>query len=241
MNWWKRLLRRTQMEAQLEKELTFHLEQHTSDLIARGQSQGEARREARLALGGPEQVKEKCRDARGTRWVEDFVQDARYAVRTFRRQPGFAAIALFTLALGSGATTVMFTVINSVLLKPLPYPEPERLLTLHEQDQATVYPFSYLNFLDCEREAHSLAMAAMRNGGGTISEPGAPEYVSGRQISSKLFSTLGTNLFRGRAFVPEEDRPGGSPAVIISYRLWKNRYGGDEGAIGQRLVFSGKP
>ena len=241
MTWWQRLWRRGQMEAQLEKELRFHLDEHAGDLIARGHAPREARRQARLALGGSEQVKEKCRDARGTRWLEDFVQDSRYAVRTLRQQPGFAAIALLTLALGIGATTVMFTVINGVLLKPLPYPESERLLTLHEQDQATVYPFSYLNFLDCEREDHSLSMAAMRNGGGTISEPGEPEYVSGRQISSKLFSVLGINLSSGRAFLPEEDRPGGSPVVIISYRLWQRRYGGEARAIGRPLVFNGKP
>jgi predicted permease len=242
MTWWQRLWRRKQMEAQLEKELRFHLDEHAGDLIARGLAPHEARRQARLALGGPEQVKEKCRDARGTRWLEDFVQDSRYAVRTLRQQPGFAAIALLTLALGIGATTVMFTVVNGVLLKPLSYPEPERLLTLHEQAEATVYPFSYLNFVDCEREARSLTtMAAMRNGGGTISEPGEPEYVSGRQISWQLFSVLGINLSSGRAFRLAEDRPGAPPVVIISYRLWQHRYGGDARAIGRPLVFNGKP
>src|ERR1700736_5436935 len=147
MKWWQRLWRRTKMEEQLEKELRFHLDQHVSELIAQGQAPDEARRQARLALGGPEQVKENCRDARGTRWLEDLLQDFRYAIRTLRKQPGFAAVALLTLALGSGATTVMFTVINGVLLKPLPYPQPERLVTLHEQrEKYGGWSFSYLNF-----------------------------------------------------------------------------------------------
>jgi hypothetical protein len=102
------------MEAQLEKELSFHLEQHTSQLIGRGIPPDEARRQARLALGGPEQVKEKCRDARGARWLEDLLQDTRYALRTFRRKPGFTVVALMILSPGIGATTVMFAVINSV-------------------------------------------------------------------------------------------------------------------------------
>src|SRR5882762_8886733 len=131
MNWWQRLLRRRKMEEQLEKELCFHLEQHTNELIAQGPAPDDARRQARLALGGSEQVKEHCRDARGTRWLEDLLQDFRYAVRTLRNQPGFAAAALLTLALGSGATTVMFTVFNGVLLKPLPYREPDRLVAVH--------------------------------------------------------------------------------------------------------------
>ena len=241
MTWWQRLWRRGQLEEQLEKELRFHLEQHTTDLVARGHDPTEARRQARIAIGGEEQVKESCRDARGTRWIEDMLQDATYALRTLRKKPGFAAVALLTLALGIGATTVMFTVINGVLLKPLSYPEPERLVTVHEQTDGGDWAFAYLNFVDCKRESRSLApMAAWRQGGGTVSEPGAAEYVPGRQITAGLFSVLGIDLLRGRAFLPEEDRPGGPPVAIISYRSWQRLYGGNPDAIGRRLVFSGK-
>jgi len=242
MTWWHRLLRRQQLDEQLEKELRFHLEQHTSDLIARGYQPAEARRQARLALGVPEQVKEECRDARGTRWLEDLWQDLRYALRTLRQKPGFAAVALATLALGIGATAVMFTVIDGVVLKPLPYAEPERLVSLHEQtEKYSDATFAYFNFLDCQRESRSLVpMAAWHNAGGIVSEPGEAEYVSGRQVSAELFSVLGIPLLRGRAFLPDEDRPGGTPAAIISHRLWQTRYDGSPAAVGARLVFDGK-
>jgi predicted permease len=245
MIWWQRLWRRRQMEEQLEKELRFHVEQHTSDLIARGYDPEEASRQARLSFGGPEQVKETCRDARGTRWMEDLWQDFRYALRTPRQRPGFVAVALLTLALGSGATTVMFTVINGVLLKPLPYPEHDRLVALQEQtDWSTpwgnLWAFTYPNFVDCRRESRALVMAAWRYNGGTLSKPGEAGYIDGLEISSELFSVLGVPLFRGRAFLPEEDRPGAAPVIIISYDLWQRRYAGSMGAIGGPLVFDGK-
>ena len=243
MTWWHRLWRRRQMDEQLDKELRFHLERHAADLIARGRPPEQAIREARLDLGGPEQVKEECRDARGTRWLEDFLQDFRYALRTLRQRPGFAAVTLCTLALGIGATTGMFTVINGVLLKPLSFPEPERLITLHAHTEkyGDQWGLSYPNFLDCQRESRSLtAMAAWSYGGGTVSEPGEAEYVSGRQISSELFSVYGVNLSQGRAFLTEEDRPGAAPVVIISYGFWQRRYSGSHSAVGSPLVFDGK-
>jgi predicted permease len=246
MTWWHRLWRPRQVEEQLERELRFHLDQHTADLIGQGHDPAAARRQARLALGGPEQVKELCRDARGTRWLGDLSQDVRYALRALLQKPGFAAVAVCTMALGSGATTVMFTLLNGVLLKPMAYAAPDRLVSLVEQtDWSTPsgnqWAFAYPNYLDCKREITSLALAAWRFGGGTVSEPGEPEYVGGRQISADLFAVLGTALVQGRAFHAEEDRPGAAPVVIISYNLWQRHYGGSPTAIGAALVFEGKP
>jgi len=243
MNWWKRLWRRKQMEAQLEKELSFHLEQHTSQLVARGIAPDEARRQARLALGGPEQVKEKCRDARGTRWLEDLLQDTRYALRTYRRKPGFTIVALLILSLGIGATTVMFAVINSVLLRPLSFPEPGRLVTLRgvTEQFGESWGFSNLDFADVKRESQTLALAAWTYAGGTISEPGEPEYVNGRRISAELFSSLGISPMQGRTFSPDEDRSGAPAVAIISYGLWQRDFGGQPSTIGKSLVYDGKP
>jgi putative ABC transport system permease protein len=246
MSWWHRLWRRSKLEDQLEKELRFHMEQHTADLIAQGHAPEEARRQVRLAIGGPEQVKEQCRDARGTRWLEDLWQDIRYALRALRQRPGFAVVALSTLALGTGAVTVMFTVINGVLLKPMPYPHPERLVNVDEQTKGITdyrwgdrWAFAYPNFLDCQRESRSLDLMAWRYGGGTVSGVGEPEYVDGLQVSSNVFSALGVKLFLGRSFLPEEDRRGAAPVIIISYALWQRRFAGNPSAIGMPLVFGG--
>jgi predicted permease len=234
------------MEEQLEKELRFHLDQYESELIANGHDPEEARRQAALALGGPEQVKEYCRDARGTRWLEDLLQDIRFALRMLRKNRAFAAVALLTLALGTGATTVMFTVVNGVLLKPLPYPEPNNLVTVrgHTEtwntkifgEQNVAYP----DFLDCKRDSRSLEMAGTLYDGGTVSEPGPPEYVDLREISSGLFSVLRVNLAHGRAFMPGEDLPGGAPVMILGYSFWQRHFAGRPEALGTSVVLDQK-
>ena len=243
MSWWSRLWRQSRLEEQLEKELRFHLDQQESALIARGRSPEEARREARRALGGPEQVKEKCRDARGTRWAEELLQDARYALRSFRQKPGFVAITLLILALGIGATTVMFAVVNSVLLRPLPFREPERLVVLHgftKADFGEFSGFSYLDFTYLEGESRTISIAGWTYSTGTISAPGEPEHVEGRQISASLFPNLGIVPSCGRVFRSDEDRPGATPVAIISYGLWQRRFASDQAALGKKLIFDGK-
>jgi predicted permease len=243
VTWWRRVWRQTAMERDLDKELRFHIDQHVSDLVARGVDPQEAVRRARVELGGPEQVKEECRDVRGTRWLNDLLYDVRFAVRGFRKLPGFAAVALMILAVGIAATTVMFTVINAVLLRPLSYPAPDRLVSVHGFTEAfgETWGFSYPDITDVRGASRSLAIAAWTYGGGTITEPGVPEYVDGRQISAELFAVLGLPLVQGRAFRAEEDRPGAPLVAIISYGLWQRRFAASATAIGQRLVFGGKP
>ena len=244
--WAQRLFRRNKLEEQLDKEMRFHLDQHANDLMSRGYDAEEARREARLALGGPEQVKEECRDARGTRWLEDLWRDLRYAVRTLRQKPGFAAVSLATLALGIGATTVMFTVINGVLLAPLPYMEPGRLVDVNgKADALGVAGFelenlAYHDFLDCQQQSRSLELAGWLFNTGTLSAPGEAERVEAFQASSNLFSVLGVPLALGRAFLPEEDRPGGAAVMILGYSFWQRRFGGNEDVLGTAVVLDEK-
>ena len=246
MSWWYRLRHRAQMDAALEKELQFHLEQHAADLMAAGMSPEEAQRQARMEIGGPDQVKEGCRDARGTRWLEELGQDTRYALRMMRQRPGFTAVALCTLALGIGAATVMFSVVEGVLLKPLPYPEPGRLVHLEEKTSWSTHwgdrwRFSYPDFTDCRAAVESLELAGWRFGGGMVSKPGETEYVDGQEITANLFAVLGVPPYRGRAFLPEEDRPGAPPVAIVSYRLWQRKFAGDANALGQQIVLNGQP
>jgi predicted permease len=243
MTWLARLFRRNKLEHQLDKELLFHIEQHEQDLIARGQTPQEAHRNARLALGGPEQVKEKCRDARGTRWLEDLAQDTRYALRTFRQKPAFAAVSILVLALGVSVTTLMFGIINGVLLKPLSYPHPEQLLTLHGSlpDFGDFWGYSYPDFTDIRRESHSLEIGAWTYGGGTISQNGEPEVLAGYRVSSEFFTILKIQPQLGRVFRPDEDRSGAPPVAILSNSLWRRRFAANPAVIGTTFTFDGGP
>jgi predicted permease len=245
MTWLNRLRYRKKLENQLDKELAFHLEQHTAELIAQGHDPAKARRLARLDLGGPEQVREECRDARGTRCVEDLAQDVRFAIRTLRQRPGFSAVALLSLALGTGATTVMFSLVDGVMLKPLAYRDPGRLLRLQEKTdyrtpQGDLWSFTYPNYLDCKHDVQSADMGAWSFYRGTLSKPGAPEYLDGAWVSADLFPILGVTPAFGRGFFPEEDKPGAEPVTIISHSLWQRHFGGSRDVLDSKLVYDGK-
>jgi putative ABC transport system permease protein len=244
MTWWQRLWRRKKMEEELEKELRFHLDQHTADLIAQGLGPEEARRRAGLALGGPEQVKEKCRDARGTRWLEDLLQDLRYGARISIRKPGFTLIAVSTLALGIGANTAIFSVINALLLRSLPFAKADQLVMIWETQPDVRGPVgAYPDFLDWRAEAQSFqgmeAYSNKRYGKAELTGHSETIQAQGMLISHGLFSLLGLKPILGRDFLPEEDRPINNRVVILSRALWRRGFSDDPGIIGKSIELDG--
>ncbi len=236
------LLRRSKAEADLNDELQDYVERQTERRLAAGLSPEKARTEALRDAGGVEQLKEECRDAGGTLWLENTLQDIRYAWRTLNRNRGFAAAAICTLALGIGANTAIFDVISGVLLRPLPYPDPNRLVDVEQTLRTGEYwSFSYPDYLDCAHDSHTFqAIAAWRNRGASLTFPGEPAFLRTRLVSTSFLDVLGVPLLLGRNFTAEEDQLGAAPVAIIDYALWRQRFGGGRDAIGARLVLNSK-
>jgi len=243
MTWWQRLSRRNRMEEQLEKEMRFHLDQHAADLIAQGYDPEEARRQARLALGGPEQVKEQCRDARGTRWLEDLWQDFRYAARTLRQRPGFTAVSALTLALGIGASTAIFSTVNPILFETLPYPHAGRIMMIWDTFQGVRCDLTFHSYRELAARSRSFeAMAVMEAWRPTmISRTGAaqPERFDGQSVSAGYFRALGVSPALGRDFQQADDRLKGPHVTVLSDALWRRRFGGDSAIVGREITLDG--
>ncbi len=235
-------LGRENWERDLREELRHHFEKQVAANIDAGMSPEEARRQATLQFGAVEGVKENCREQRSGFWLETLIADARYALRVMRKNPGFAAIAILTLALGIGANTAIFSVVQGILLAPLPYGKPDRLVLMWQYNQTLKHPISvsYPDFLDWQRNAGSFQqMAAFGSQDRDLTAPGQPEHLTGEQISSGLLSTLGVKPILGREFSPEEDIRGGAPVVIISRRLWRDRFASSPEALGKPLTLDG--
>jgi len=229
-------------DQELDEELRDHLDQKTKQFIATGINQQEARRAALLEMGGLEKRKEECRDARQITWLLDLLQDVHYGLRVLRKSPGFTTVAILTLALGIGANTAIFSVVQGVLLAPLPYSEPERLVLVWQYNQTLKHAISvsYPDFLDWQRDARSFQqMAAIDWQDRDLTSPGTPEHLAGKEISSGFLSTLGVKPILGREFSPEEDKHGGPPVVIISNRLWRNRFAASTEALGKSVTLDG--
>ncbi|HEU5453775.1 MAG TPA: ABC transporter permease [Terriglobales bacterium] len=230
-------------DRELNDELKSHLEMSVRDHMDRGLSRADAEAAARREFGNVGLVKEVTREMWGWTSLERFVQDLRYGARVLLKSPAFTLIAILTLALGIGANTALFSIVNGVLLKPLPFQDPDRLVFVSEHtavfDLASI---SYPNFLDWQRDNRSLsAIAAYRYSTYTITGAHDSEPLRGDMISADFFSILGVQPVLGRSFTAADDRPGGAPVVLISQGLWKRRFASSPSVIGSSITLNGAP
>jgi putative ABC transport system permease protein len=231
------LFRRETVESEMEEELRLHSERQLEKYLKTGMSRGEAQRRVRMDFGGLEQVKEECRDARGVSLLETLAQDLRYGWRTLLNSPGFAAAALFTLALGIGANTAIFSVVYGVLLQPLPFRDAARLVLLHETTpKVGDVSVSYPNFQDWRAQSHTFSeMAAVSNVGFNMNGVSQPENIRGLAVSPNFLSMAGVRPAIGRGFTPDEEKAGAAPVLLLTYALWQSHFGEDRGVIGQTI------
>jgi predicted permease len=248
MKWFGRLLHKRQLESELEKELAFHLERQASDNVRRGLTEEESRREARVQFGGLEQIRNECRDARGTAWLEAAWRDIRLAMRVLRKSPGFTLITVLIMALGIGANTAIFSVVHAVLLEPLPFSNPEQLVQIwHVPPQSsfpgmTRFSVSAANFLDWQKQNHVFSEMALYSGAAyDITGQGKPETIRASTVTSNFFSVLGVQPIYGRVFLVQEDQPGRNKEIILTYKLWQSRFGSDPGVVGKTITLDGAP
>ena len=240
---WIRFFRRRRWDEERARELEAYLEIETDENIARGMSAEDARYAAHRKLGNTTRIREEIYRMNSFNRLETLWQDLRYAIRMLARNRGFTAIAVVTLALGIGATTAIFTVVNAVLLRPLPYPHPEELVYVQEiLGEYGLNPFVWNNeFAAWRNQSRTLSpMAAYMYCSFNLTGGGEPEHVISGMATASFFSILGVHPLVGRVFLPEEDRPGGPPVAILSESLWKRRYRGDPSIVGKGITLDDK-
>ncbi len=237
------LFSRSAARREIDDELSFHLERAAADHVANGMPDGDARQAARRRFGNVQAIRENCRDATGTSFGEAVLQDVRFGVRMLRKNPGFTSIAVLTLALGIGANTSMWTVLQSITMRPLPYPKAELLVRVFcTSAHSRTWPHSVPNLLDYQVQNQSFEhLAAFSGGSWNLAEPGQPaERLRGIRVSANMFSTLGAQPQIGRAFTPEEERSGNDGVAILSHDFWLQHYAGDPKVLGRALRLDGE-
>jgi predicted permease len=236
------LWRSDKIHDEIDEELQFHIDLRIEDNIRRGLSAAEARQDAEQRFGSLLRIKEQGYDVRGGRWLEDFWQDLRYGVRMLRKQPGFTLVAALTLALGIGANTAIFSVVNAVLMRPLPYHDPARITMIWSDNPATQLglhemPPTNADIADWREQNHVFErIAAYRSSFANLSAQGEAERAAGAAVTFDFFPLLGVEPVLGRTFTAEEDQPNKNRVVVISYGLWQRAFGGDPGIIGKAIA-----
>jgi predicted permease len=245
MTWLGRLFRRNALERDLDKELRFHIDAAAADFVRGGMPPGEARRQARIELGGVEQVKEATRDSRGTRWLEDFITDVRQALRAMRRAPGLSLAAILTLAIGIGANTSVWSILDALMRRSLPIERPTELYALKRGGLlGDNYRFSYPAM---QRMRAALPDSTRIAGMSSITRmyfavSDQPEAVLAQLVSGDFFHVLGVSAQLGRVIVASDDRElGGGPVVVISDNFWERRFARDSSVVGRRIQLNGAP
>lgn len=241
----KGMLRRNRLDQDLDEELRSHLEMRAADNAAGGMSAEEARYEAQKRFGNTTLLKEDTRNVDIFQWLDEAVRDFRHAFRVLQRSPGFTTVAVLTLALGIGANTAIFSVVNSVLMRPLPYHDPAGLVMVWETNFQSHNPHNTVsppNFLDWQsRNTVFSSMAYIFDERVNLTGNGDPLEVVVQDVSVNFFPLLGVNLFLGPGFIAENGKSGHDNVVILAYGLWKERFAGDPGIVGKSIVLNGHP
>ncbi len=239
---WSATLRRSRMENEMDAELRFHMETFAEDLVRGGVSREEAMRRARIEFGGVERIKEEGREARGVSFLDEMMQDFRYGQRILRNSPGFAIVAVLTLALGIGATAAIFSVVNAVLLRPLAIEDPSRVMLLQELWKGSGSDVSVGNFNDIKKQNSSFVeISCSNNASFNLETRDIPERVDGEIATFNYFATFGVQPIAGRVFTSDEDKPGQAPVVVISERFWRTRLRADPSIVGRPIRVNGLP
>ena len=244
-SWWRATRHARRAESDMDRELRAHIEARADDLIARGIAPEKARRRAELEFGPLAQTMEACRDARAANLVPSLAQDLAFGLRVLRQNPGFAGIAIVTLALGIGVTTAVFSLVNGVLLRALPYRNPERLVYLFEPvPHITGVPLEAwgpfnADFYDWQSQSHSFSHLAIFTADSTnLAVDGTAIRVTSSRVTGEFFQTLGVPPELGRAITPDDDRPGSGNVLLISHALWQSQFGADPHVLGKRVLLN---
>jgi predicted permease len=243
---WARLLalaRGRRLDRELDDEIQAHLEMAERDAVARGLSPDEARRAARRSFGGIAQVKEEHRDRRSFRWIETLLKDVRYGLAALGRAPGFTVVVTGVLAIGIGANVAMFSVMDAVLLRPLPFPQPDRIVRVWEAPRPGVTnAASATEFLNWKRLGACFdAMSAESPVSVTLANHDEPARFPGKAVTAEYFQVFGAKAMLGRTFTADEDRPGAARVIVLSHAAWQTNFGGDPEILRRRPLLDGEP
>ncbi|HEV2289043.1 MAG TPA: ABC transporter permease [Candidatus Acidoferrales bacterium] len=244
--WLRTVLHRSRTEGDMDTELRFHIEARAEDLIRTGISREEALRRARMEFGGMDKAKEECREARGISIFESLLQDLRYGVRMLRKSPGFTAIAVLTLALGIGANTAIFSIVDSLLLRPLPVAQPGQLVVLAYQQKSGPLQnqMSYPNLQDIQNQGTNAFSGVVGSeiGLDSLAVNGKGERILTNYVTGNFFSMLGLKPALGRLILPSEGQVvDADPVLVLSYSYWQSRFGGDPSVVHEKVSINSHP